>query len=160
MGKHSGSVNIKQVARPKHVEEFSLKEDAQFQPWEVVMLVQPERYDPRLYKTIYYVRAPLGQPGSAAVMANRCWLQWEKIDKGFKFQPYPDTVEQAGVSRMTEEEWSYVWIEAQRYEHNYEGMKENPSVFTFRKPGYGEEDGKRLPLKSSIIMPGMPGFNK
>jgi hypothetical protein len=143
---------MRRVLKPKHAEEHSTKESNQFRAWEVVMLVQPEEMDPRIYKTLYYVRARL--PEHAATAANAYWQRWEKEDN-------PDTVDQAGITKLDDEDYLEVWERAQTFPHRFVGMKDNPSAFTYWEPGYGQEDGRRLPLISSIQMPELPkNFNK
>lgn len=138
----SGDVRIKHRARPKYAEELTSTESPGVTPWEVVMLVQPSEFDPEIYKTVYFVRA--ATPYQAAILANQFWTQWEKVDMGLEFSRYPDTVDQAGVTCLDEGDWKEAWQEAQRYKHRYAGMKENPSVFAFWKPGYGVVDKRPL----------------
>lgn len=138
---HAG-VNIRHVDRPRYAEEFTSDERPDMTPWEVVMLVKASALTDEAYKTLYFVRA--SSPYLAAVLANQTWTTWEKNDLGLQHEAYPDTVDQAGVQRLQEPEWRECWKEAQRYRHRFLGMRENPSVFTFWKPGYGVVDKKPL----------------
>ena len=142
MMRNESGIRLKHVARPKYAEEFKSTERAGMTPWEVAMLVQSSEVDPEVYKTVYYVRA--ARPDFAATMANNYWTQWEKKDMGLEFEKYPDTVDQAAVLCLDEGDWAELWEEAQRYRHRFAGMIENPSVFTFWKPGYGVVDKKPL----------------
>jgi len=153
MGKSESALRFKAIARPKHTEEISGDEAAIHSTWEIMMMIKPKEIDEFCYPTYYYMRAGNGQ--QAAMMAHQLWSRWEKVDKGLEFHRYPD-VEEMGAGRGIEEaEFQEKWKEAQRYEHQYVGMRENPSAFTFRKPGYGVESES----KSQIIVPGHPLFN-
>lgn len=147
MGKSESTLKFKAVARPKYIEEISGDEAAVHQPWEIMMMIQATELDPTTYPCFVYIRAQ--KPEHAAMMAHQLWAQWERNEKGHEYHKYPDVTEMGGGCGIDEQEFQEQWKEAQRYEHRYQGMKENPSAFICFKPGRGG----RAYEKSKIIVP-------
>lgn len=116
---------IREVEKPRHAEELSLRESAAFQPWEVRLEVQLTEAADGTVPTYYYVRAP--NPSAAAVLANKHWVMWER--KGKPTDMYPDTIS-ATVLVLDEKEWEEAWDKVRRNpRHKRVGLITNPSVF-------------------------------
>lgn len=138
---------------PKHPEAYSTRESAAFQPWKVDLKVEIDADDPTPIDYTIFIRAQ--SVANAQYMAYALFNKWEHVDPEIE-DPWPRvcTGEHAPseAERLTEDQWSSFWIEAQSYPHVYVGMRENPSIFRFAKPGWNYRGGL-LHGRPSIVVP-------
>lgn len=152
-----------ELERPKHPECYSLEECAHFQPWKVILKVEPSwedsvdmDFEPIDYEI--YLRAP--SPHDAQWTAHGAFTVWEHVRTGIPENEYPmisDRVPSEAI-KLTEKDYMEFWKEAQRYPHVSTGMKENPTIFRFAKPGWNKTGGRAGHGNASIIMPDMDGI--
>lgn len=151
------------IDRPKHAECLSLKECAYFQPWKVVLKVEPTwedsvdmDFEPIDY--VIYLRAP--SPSDAQYTAAGAFTIWEHTRPGIDEDDYPKISDRvhSEAYKLSEQDYMEAWKEAQRYPHVKTGMKENPTIFRFAKPGWNKTGGRAGHGNASIIMPDMEGI--
>lgn len=146
---------VVQLERPKHAEQYSLKECAAFQPWHVILKVvmtyenpEPEDYD-------IYLRAP--SPYTAQWTAYAVFNILEKDQQGLPHDAlFPEVCPKGSTAEaISEEEYAEAWKEAQHYPHVKGGMKENPSVFRFVRVGHSVNAFANERQRKIISTPGM-----
>lgn len=141
------------MQRPLHPEAYSTKESAAFQPWKVDLKVEIDAEDPTPITYTIFCRAQ--NVHNAQYMAYIAFTSWEHAMPEIE-DVYPrvctgeDTPSEA--EKLSEDQWNAFWAEAQFYPHVYIGMRENPSIFRFAKPGWADRGGI-IKGNSSIIMP-------
>lgn len=141
------------MERPKHPEAYSTREYAAFQPWKVDLKIELDANDPE--PIVYTIFCRAQNVHNAQYMAYHVFQKWEHVDPEIE-DPYPrvctgkDNPSEAEM--LTEDQWDEFWKEAQRYDHVYIGMRENPSIFRFAKPGWFKRSGF-IQGNSNIIVP-------
>jgi len=127
---HEGGIRIKRVARPRHPEQLSGKESGRFQAFWVRLPVLVAKGEEPIMRD-YCARAP--HPGDAATLCEKMWNIWEKNERGLKGREYPEVDGYGGVVCLDEGDWAEKLREARAHRHRFQGMPENPSVFTWWK---------------------------
>lgn len=123
-------VLIVNTTKPRHVEEHTLLETADAQPWQIEFAVVMDPIDPRTHGVYFYARAKDVQ--KAYTLAFKAFEQWHKVEKSI-IGPYPDATS-AKLTVMDESEWDEVWACAKRHIHKFIGMIDNPSCFSIMEP--------------------------
>lgn len=160
-GKKKKYIKLK---RPKHPEMYSSEECAAFKPWKVVLKVEniPPNMDiPVVVDYEIYLRAP--SVHDAQYTAFHCFMIWERIRPGLdEYDEYPMvcTKMPSEAYPLTEDQYKAAWIEAQSYPHTSTGMKENPSIFRFAKPGWQYPEGKIFVPGHTILVPDKSNIKK
>lgn len=141
------------MQRPKHPEAYSTEESLAFQPWKVDLKVEIDAADPTPITYTIFCRAQ--NVHNAQYMAYIAFTSWEHAMPEIE-DVYPrvctgeDSPSEA--EKLSEDQWKAFWAEAQFYPHVYIGMRENPSIFRFAKPGWAARGGI-IKGNTSIIMP-------
>lgn len=142
------------MERPKHFEAYSTKESLAFQPWKVDLKVEIDADDLTPIDYTIFVRAQ--SPSNAQYMAFAAFTKWEHVDPEIE-DPWPRVCtgehNPSTAEKLTEDQWFSFWAEAQFYPHVCVGMRQNPSLFRFAKPGWNHRGGLIRPGNSSIIVP-------
>lgn len=142
------------MERPKHMEAYSTKESMAFQPWKVDLKVEIDREDLTPIDYTIFVRAQ--NAANAQYMCFAAFTQWEHVDPEIE-DPWPRVCtgeyNPSVAEKLTEDQWFSFWTEAQFYPHVYVGMRENPSMFRFAKPGWNHRGGLIKKGNASIIVP-------
>jgi len=130
----------------RHMEDNTMEElGFQVHPWLVRLRIERMSLDLTPVFQDYYVRAP---GGAAAMMASKFWERWEKIDMKIGNYEYPDTLGDQSVQALTDKEYLELWKFAKdlpRGEYmQFEGPKNNPSVFTFWESGKPRHKGSNF----------------
>ena len=145
------------LEKPKHPECYSLEECAAFQPWKVDLKVENDvgASEPILLDYTIFLRAP--SVNDAQYTAYQAFIIWERVKPGIPdWEEFPrvSTLLPSEAEKLTEDQYKEFWKEAQRYPHVSTGMKENPTIFRFAKPGWqNPENSLFVPGKSKIIVP-------
>ena len=139
---HTGpeeGLSVKRFGKVEDKEQLTARNSASMTPFEVQMPVQFTEEDPRIHFVAYYVRAP--SPNAASIVAARCFMRWEKVDKGLEFHKYPDIsdVTEGTCTVMDDDDWQIAWKHAKRHPHKSIGPKDNPSIFVFWPKGYEQK---------------------
>lgn len=141
------------MQRPKHVEAYSSHESAAYQPWKVDLQVEIDSNDTTPITYTIFVRAQ--SPSNAQYMAFALFTKWEHADPEIE-DPWPRVCvgedHPSTAEKLSEDQWKEFWVEAQFYPHVYMGMRENPTVFRFAKPGWADRGGI-IKGHTSIIVP-------
>lgn len=151
------------LKRPKHPEMYSSEECSKFTPWKVTLKIEnipPHMTDAVIIDYDVYLRAP--SVHDAQYTAYQCFIIWERIRPGIsEVEEFPRicTSIPSEAIKLTEDQYKSFWIEAQSYPHTCTGMRENPSIFRFAKPGWQYPEGHifvpghtiSVPDKSKII---------
>jgi len=141
-------LSVKHFDDVQDKEQLTSRGSKNMTPFEVQLPVQFTAEDPRVYFVAYYIRAP--SPNAAALVAGRCFLRWEKVDKGLEFHKFPDILDtvEGSCTVLDDGDWSIAWDKAQRFPHKSIGPKDNPSIFVFWPEGYGQ-----APANPGIVVP-------
>lgn len=144
---------FRKLPKPKHAEQYSLKECAKFQPWKCVLKVEVDRFDLEPIDYVIFLRAL--SPDDVQQTAWSAFMIWEHMRSGIPEWDYPKVSEQVPSEcfKLTEDQYMEFWKEAQKYPHVSTGDKRNPSIFRFAKPGWNQRSGLIKPGNSSIIVP-------
>lgn len=141
-------MSVRQFGKVQDKEQLTARDSKNMTPFEVQIPVQFTAEDPRIYFVAYYVRAP--SPNAASIVAARCFLRWEKVDRGLEFHKYPDITDevQGECTVLDDDDWLIAWNQAKRHPHKSIGPSDNPSIFVFWPEGYG-----RAPANPGIVVP-------
>lgn len=144
----------KRMERPKHPEAYSTREYAAFQPWKIDLKVEIDNLDPTPITYTIFCRAQ--NVHNAQYMAYAAFMTWEHVNPEIE-DPWPRVCtgedQPSEAEKLSEDQWEAFWKEAQSYPHVYVGMRENPSIFRFAKPGWNHRGGILDGTGKSIIVP-------
>lgn len=154
-----------QLEEPKHPECYSLKECAAFQPWRVVLKVEPSYedsldmdFEPLDYEI--FLRAP--GPQDAQYTAHALFNIWEHVWPKIPLDDYPQISEgiPSEAEKLSEDQYKEFWREAQHYPHwpANRSANDNPTFFRFVKPGWDRTGGRAGHGNASIIVPDKSGI--
>lgn len=140
------------MRRPKYKEQYSLEECARFQPWKVTLKVEIDDNDPEPVDYEMFCRA--ASPDEAQFLCYSLFNYWTHI-KPNNFSQFPrvSTQVHSEAEKLNESQWNDFWKEAQTYPHVKLGMRENPTVFRFKKPDWDKRSGILGQGNTAIIIP-------
>lgn len=161
------------MARPKYKEQYSSEESASFQPWRVDLKVELDEFDST--PVTYTVFCRCKDVNDAQIIAFNVFNylthilplslgilpegdpEYPKICTVPEIKNYKElmTDETTSVAYpLSEDQWYDALKEAHSYNNSfYVGMKENPSIFRFARPGWDDRGGILKGSGRSIIMP-------
>lgn len=141
--------------KPKHREEFSLRECAMFQPWRFDLMIELDAHDPEPVLYQIYLRAP--RPQDAQITGYMAFMLWEHGTTDVPPDTYPHESwdVKSYIYGIDEAEWDRAWEESKwpGYSCRTAGDPQNPTVFHIIKPGWDKRSGLLRGLGNSIIVP-------
>lgn len=152
------------LEKPKHPECYSLEECAAFQPWRVDLKVENDvgGEEPVILTYTVFLRAP--SVHDAQYTAYQCFIIWERLRPGIEdWEEYPKicTSIPSEAEKLTEEQYKEYWKEAQYYPNTFTGMRDNPTIFRFAKPGWQYPENSLIkPKAPKIIVPDKSAIDK
>lgn len=162
-----GQKKFIRLEKPKHPECLSTEECAYFQPWKVILKVEPteeDSYDMDFEPVDYevYCRAP--NPNDAFYTAIGVFEILNHGTPETKLNEFPRICEyqdcKSEAIKLSESQYKEFWREAQAYPHwpTNIPVDGNPTIFWFRKPGWNLTGGRAGHGNASIIMPDKAGI--